>query len=129
MDSLKCKIIFEEGLLANINTWEVKISAHGFFSLHYFYDLDSSDPIYAFKNLVFTDYDSHFNFSEDIHATLHDNELYILFDSIKCVAPFVQKYGLKINGGNFFERIQKLKEELLLLETLQIDLKATLDFS
>ncbi len=108
------QMILEEKLLADTN-WDLALDSSGVSLSYRESEIDSMEFI---KELARTDYHSWFEIADGIQLKFDDNDISMSFKETKQLMPFVKKNGLKIVGTGITDRLNKLKRDVVALETV-----------
>jgi hypothetical protein len=108
------QMILEEKLLVDTN-WDLSLDSSGVSLSYKESEIDSMEFI---KELARTDYHSWFEIADGIQLKFDDNDISLTFKETKQLMPFVKKNGLKIVGSGITDRLNKLKRDVVALETV-----------
>lgn len=108
------QMILEEKLLSD-TYWDLSLDSSGVSLSYKESDADSMEFI---KELARTDYHSWFEIADGIQLKFDDNDISLSFKETKQLMPFVKKNGLKISGTGITDRLNKLKRDVVALETV-----------
>lgn len=115
---LIARMILEEGLLKD-STWDVElggtINNSGVY-LSFTGLIDDGSAMKVVVDMARSDYHSSLSLSDGINIRFNDNDISLTFKESKMMLPFIQKYGLVINGTSIQDRLAKLKREIASLE-------------
>lgn len=108
------QMILDEKLLAD-TSWDLSFDSSG---VSLSYKESESDSMEFIKELARTDYHSWFEIADGIQLKFDDNDIALTFKETKQLMPFVKKNGLKISGTGITDRLNKLKRDVVALETV-----------
>lgn len=108
------QMILDEKLLAD-TSWDLSFDSSG---VSLSYKESESDSMEFIKELARTDYHSWFEIADGIQLKFDDNDISLSFKETKQLMPFVKKNGLKISGTGITDRLNKLKRDVVALETV-----------
>ncbi len=108
------QMILDEKLLAD-TSWDLSLDSSG---VNLSYKESDADSMEFIKELARTDYHSWFEIADGIQLKFDDNDIALTFKETKQLMPFVKKNGLKISGTGITDRLNKLKRDVVALETV-----------
>lgn len=125
-ETLTAKFILEEELLAG-STWDVELGSFASGSSAYLnftgQSSDKNSPIHKVVELARDDYHTNFALVDGVNIRFDDSEITLTFKEGVMMLPFIQKYGLVINGTSIQDRLAKLKRDVAALELVCHQLK------
>ncbi len=108
------QMILDDKLLAD-TSWDLSLDSSG---VSLSYKESEADSMEFIKELARTDYHSWFEIADGIQLKFDDNDIALSFKETKQLMPFVKKNGLKISGTGITDRLNKLKRDVVALETV-----------
>ena len=108
------QMILDEKLLAD-TSWDLSFDSSG---VSLSFKESETDSMEFIKELARTDYHSWFEIADGIQLKFDDNDISMSFKETKQLMPFVKKNGLKISGTGITDRLNKLKRDVVALETV-----------
>jgi hypothetical protein len=124
-EELIAQLILEEDLLSG-STWDVELGNYAASSgtyLNYTGRLQDGSTMKKVVDLARDDYHSTFDLTEGVTVRFDDNDITLTFKEGRMILPFVQKYGLVINGTSIQDKLAKLKRDVAALELVCHQLK------
>ena len=128
---LMAELILQKDLLSG-STWNVELINPGLtnfssINLNYTGKISDPSPMKEILDLArvsnFTSGTSSLQLMDGINIRFDDNHISLSFKESKMLLPFVQKYGLIINGSTIQDSLSKLKRDVAALELVCHQLK------
>lgn len=114
-DQLLARLILQESLLS-ATTWKVELNAQSNPYLQYTGKLLDGSTMARVIEMARSDYHSSFELTDMVTIRFDDSDITLTFTESGAMLPFVQMYGLVIDGISLVTKLIELKESVAALE-------------